>query len=112
MQPAPFALDLSSAAFDALNTSPRLTYRELFSPHDDLPRPLRRWAAAHDIAPRALTRRDRQLGGTSEKHLFGLRDGYAVESVLIRRRDGFTAASRRRSAARSPVSSVLRGRPG
>ncbi len=54
------------------------------------PRPLRRWAAAHDIAPRALTRRDRQLGGTSEKHLFGLRDGYAVESVLIRRRDGFT----------------------
>jgi 23S rRNA (adenine2503-C2)-methyltransferase len=94
MQPKPFALDLSSAAFDALNsaaTGPRLSYRELFSPHEDLPKPLRRWAAAHDIAPRALSRRDRQLGGTSEKHLFGLRDGYAVESVLIRRRDGFTA---------------------
>lgn len=91
MQPEPFALDLSSAAFDALEPGPRLSYRELFAPHDDLPKPLRRWATAHDIAPRALTRRDRQLGGTSEKHLFGLRDGYAVESVLIRRRDGFTA---------------------
>ena len=91
MQPPPFALDLSSDAFDALTAGPRLTYRELFSPHEDLPKPLRRWAAAHDIAPRALTRRDRQLGGTSEKHLFGLRDGYAVESVLIRRRDGLTA---------------------
>lgn len=91
MQPEPFALDLSSDAFDALSTEPQITYRELFAPHDDLPKPLRRWAAAHDIAPRALTRRDRQLGGTSEKHLFGLRDGYAVESVLIRRRDGFTA---------------------
>lgn len=91
MQPEPFALDLSSDAFDALSTEPQITYRELFAPHDDLPKPLRRWATAHDIAPRALTRRDRQLGGTSEKHLFGLRDGYAVESVLIRRRDGFTA---------------------
>lgn len=91
MQPEPFALDLGSDAFDALSTEPQITYRELFAPHDDLPKPLRRWATAHDIAPRALTRRDRQLGGTSEKHLFGLRDGYAVESVLIRRRDGFTA---------------------
>lgn len=89
--PEPFALDLSSDAFDALAPGPRLGYRELFSPHEDLPKTLRRWAAAHGIAPRALTRRDRQLGGTSEKHLFGLRDGYAVESVLIRRRDGFTA---------------------
>lgn len=92
MQPEPFALDLSYDVFEALNAAgPRLAYRDLFSPHEDLPRPLRQWAAARDLAPRALTRRDRQLGGMSEKHLFGLRDGYAVESVLIRRRDGFTA---------------------
>lgn len=92
MQPEPFALDLSYDAFEALNaTGPRLAYGALFSPHEDLPRPLRQWAAARNIAARGLTRRDRQLGGMSEKHLFGLRDGYAVESVLIRRRDGFTA---------------------
>lgn len=93
MQTEPFALDLNYDTFGALNAAgePRITYRELFSPHDDLPRSLRRWAAMHNIAPRSLNRRDRQLGGTSEKHLFGLRDGYAVEAVLIRRRDGFTA---------------------
>lgn len=112
MQPAPFALDLSSTAFDALPDGPRLSYRELFSPHEDLPKPLRRWAAAHGIALRALTRRDRQLGGSSEKHLFGLRDGYAVESVLIRRRDGFTACISSQVGCAFACRFCASGRPG
>lgn len=33
----------------------------------------------------------KERGARSEKFLFGLEDGYAIESVLIRRRDGFTA---------------------
>lgn len=32
-----------------------------------------------------------ERGSRSEKFLFGLEDGYAIESVLIRRRDGHTA---------------------
>jgi len=88
-----FALDLSYERFDELNRlpGPQVAYRDLFAPHEDLPKSLRRWAEARGVALRALTRRDRQFGGTSEKHLFGLRDGYAIESVLIRRRDGYTA---------------------
>jgi 23S rRNA (adenine2503-C2)-methyltransferase len=89
----PFALDLDHDGFEALNARPgsRIAYRDLFAPHADLPRPLTRWAAERDVVLRGLSRRDRRFGGTSEKHLFGLRDGYAIESVLIRRHDGFTA---------------------
>jgi 23S rRNA (adenine2503-C2)-methyltransferase len=35
--------------------------------------------------------RGRVFGARSEKHLFGLNDGYAIETVLIRRHDGYTA---------------------
>lgn len=87
----PFALDLDHAQFEALDPAPGVSYRDLFSPHEDLPRALRRWAAERGVRLRALTRRDRMRGGMSEKFLFGLADGYAVESVLIRRRDGYTA---------------------
>jgi len=87
-----FALDLDHDAFTALDGGAGvIAYRMLFSPHADLPRALARWCSRHGLEPRALTLRDRQAGGMSEKFLFGLRDGYAVESVLIRRRDGFTA---------------------
>lgn len=87
----PFALGLSFEAFEALNRDPGIAYRDLFVSHEDPPRTLRRWAETHGVALRALSRRDRAHGGMSEKVLFGLRDGYAVESVLIRRRDGYTA---------------------
>ena len=88
----PLALDLTYDAFSALNAGEdALAYRDLFVRHEDLPRALRRWVEARGMAARGLTLRDRQSGGMSEKFLFGLRDGYAIESVLIRRRDGFTA---------------------
>lgn len=38
-----------------------------------------------------LTTIARERGGRTEKLLFALEDGYAIESVLIRRRDGYTA---------------------
>ncbi len=84
-------LGLSSSQFDALLPPPGLTYRDLFSTHQDLPTKLSRWAETHDLAPRMLSRLNRSRGGQSEKYLFGLDDGYAVETVLIRRRDGHTA---------------------
>lgn len=40
---------------------------------------------------RSLRKITHERGGRSQKVLFGLHDGYAVESVLIRRRDGHTA---------------------
>ena len=86
-----YALDLGFDAFTARGGGPELAYRELFAPHADLPKSLRRWAAHHGLAPRGLELRDTIRTGMSEKSLFGLRDGYAVESVLIRRRDGHTA---------------------
>lgn len=86
-----YALDLSHDAFAALPPSQGLGYRDLFSPHEDPPRALRRWADASGLAARALTRRDRVTSPMSEKTLFGLRDGYAIETVLIRRHDGYTA---------------------
>lgn len=87
------ALDLTAEAFDALNTGSgaTLAYRDLFSPHEDLPRDLRRWAGEHGLTLRSLRRLSRDHGGRTQKTLFALEDGYAVESVLIRRRDGHTA---------------------
>jgi len=35
--------------------------------------------------------RGRAIGARSEKYLFGLHDGFAIETVLIRRHDGYTA---------------------
>lgn len=82
-------LGLTAAGFDALRPPPGLSYRDLFSPN--LRPELVRWADQHRLAPRTLHSLRRSRGGRSEKYLFGLADGYAVESVLIRRRDGFTA---------------------
>ena len=98
-QPAAFerkarlALDLTAPEFDALNAGEGagVSYRDLFWPHADLPRALRNWADASGLRLRALTRIALERGGQSQKALFGLSDGYAVESVLIRRRDGHTA---------------------
>lgn len=86
-----YALDLGFDAFAAREGGPELVYRDLFVPHADVPRTVRRWADHHGLAPRGLDLRDVVRTGMSEKSLFGLRDGYAVESVLIRRHDGHTA---------------------
>jgi 23S rRNA (adenine2503-C2)-methyltransferase len=88
-----FALDLDRAAFEQLNAQPgpRIAYRDLFAPHADLPVALRRWCAARAIEARRLTKTAHERGGRSEKILFGLADGYAIETVLIRRHDGYTA---------------------
>lgn len=91
-QPPKLALDLRAAEFDALNDDGgRIDYRDLFSPHADMPRPLRVWADAKGLRLRSLRRIGQERGGRSQKILFGLDDGFAVETVLIRRRDGHTA---------------------
>ncbi|WMT91327.1 23S rRNA (adenine(2503)-C(2))-methyltransferase RlmN [Pelagibacterium sp. H642] len=89
----PFALDLDRAAFERLNarSARPIAYRDLFTPHADLPKPLRRWAEEQGVELRRLTLRSRERGTRSEKFLFALPDGYAIETVLIRRHDGFTA---------------------
>ncbi|WP_127144697.1 23S rRNA (adenine(2503)-C(2))-methyltransferase RlmN [Pelagibacterium montanilacus] len=90
---APHALDLTAQAFDALGSDggAAITYRDLFSPHADLPRRLRAWAQDHGLSLRRLEAITRERGGRSEKLLFALPDGMAIETVLIRRRDGHTA---------------------
>lgn len=87
------ALGLTASQFDAFDAAADLgvEYRDLFVSHMDLPRKLRRWAGGNGLTLRSLRRITRERGGRSEKVLFGLEDGYAVESVLIRRRDGHTA---------------------
>ncbi len=87
------ALGLDHAQFVARNAISNwpLAYRDLFAPHADLPRPLRRWCAEQQLPARVLVPRQRRRHMRTEKWLFGLADGYAVESVLIRRRDGYTA---------------------
>lgn len=63
-------------------------YRDLFR----APSPrLEAWAAEQGVALRGLRPLRRERGGHAVKHLFGLRDGYAVETVRIRRFDGMTA---------------------
>lgn len=90
---APLALDLTAQEFDALNAgrASSVEYRDLFSSHADLPRALRGWSRDREIELRSLRQITHEHGGQSQKVLFGLRDGFAVESVLIRRRDGHTA---------------------
>lgn len=87
------ALDLTADEFDTLNAvgEPLIEYRDLFCPHSDMPRTLRSWAKSRDVQLRSLRKITREQGGRSQKVLFGLADGYAVESVLIRRHDGHTA---------------------
>lgn len=87
------ALGLTAAEFDemARSATTDLAYRDLFQPHQDLPRKLKRWAEDNNVQLRTLARVNVERGRRSQKFLFGLADGYAVESVLIQRRDGFTA---------------------
>jgi 23S rRNA (adenine2503-C2)-methyltransferase len=89
----PLALGLTAAEFDALGqrTGPPVAYRDLFHRGPDVPAAVRRWAEGAGVALRGLREVARERGRRSQKILFGLRDGYAVESVRIRRRDGHTA---------------------
>ena len=90
--PSGFALDFDRESFSRLDpTGPAIAYRDLFTPHADLPKPLRRWAEHHGVTLRRLTLKSRERGTRSEKFLFALPDGYAIETVLIRRHDGYTA---------------------
>jgi 23S rRNA (adenine2503-C2)-methyltransferase len=84
------ALGLAAKDFDAIPHA-GLTYRDLFLSHQDLPRVLKRWADENDVQLRCLDRVRVEQGKRSQKVLFGLADGHAVESVLIRRHDGYTA---------------------
>lgn len=89
----PLALSLTATQFDSLpmtGTRP-IAYRDLFASDADLPQATRRWAQAQGLDLRALTLRSREKGARSQKFLFALREGLAVESVLIRRHDGYTA---------------------
>lgn len=88
-----FVLNLTADEFDSLNVgnAPQIKYRDLFSPHADLPRALRNWSESRDVQLRSLNKITHERGGRSQKVLFGLDDGFAVESVLIRRHDGHTA---------------------
>ncbi|WP_370676994.1 23S rRNA (adenine(2503)-C(2))-methyltransferase RlmN [Pleomorphomonas sp. PLEO] len=70
---------------------PEIAYRDLFFTQAEPPRALLNWARSRGLQLRGLNRIGHDKGGRSEKMLFALRDGYAVESVLIRRRDGHTA---------------------
>lgn len=87
------ALGLTASEFVAMAgaETANVGYRDLFVRHDDMPRDLRRWASERNVQLRTLSRIKSERGKQSQKVLFGLSDGYAVESVLIRRRDGFTA---------------------
>ncbi|WP_411036883.1 23S rRNA (adenine(2503)-C(2))-methyltransferase RlmN [Shinella sp. BYT-45] len=68
-----------------------VAYRDLFCPHTDLPLALRKWSEARGVQLRSLRKITHEHGSRSQKVLFGVHDGYAVESVLIRRHDGHTA---------------------
>jgi 23S rRNA (adenine2503-C2)-methyltransferase len=83
-------LDLTADEFAARASPDAPPYRALFS-HGDPPRAARRWADAQGLPFRGLTRIGAERGSRSTKFLFSLADGYAVESVRIRRRDGYTA---------------------
>lgn len=87
------ALDLSAEEFDALNAGSEapVAYRDLFCPRMDPPRQLRNWSKVQAVQLRSLRKIMHERGGRSQKVLFGLHDGYAIESVLIRRHDGHTA---------------------
>lgn len=89
----PLALNLTADEFDVLNAGGegQVSYRDLFSHHMDLPRAGRKWSDTRGFELRSLRKIAHERGGRSQKVLFGLHDGYAVESVLIRRRDGHTA---------------------
>lgn len=91
-RPSLSVFGLSFEEFEALQAkAPRLTvrYRDIFRPVHS-PR-VERWAAERGLTLRSLRELAHERGGRSHKILFGLDDGYAIESVLIRRHDGATA---------------------
>lgn len=86
------ALGLTSAELDALlPPTSHIEYRDLFFPRSPAPPAVQAWAEAAGVQLRSLHEISRERGSRSQKILFGLQDGYAIESVLIRRRDGHTA---------------------
>ena len=93
MDEAKPALGLTASEFAAIGGMERsaVAYGDIFTCHEDLPRELRRWAEDRNVQLRTLVRIKSEQGKRSQKVLFGLSDGYAIESVLIRRHDGFTA---------------------
>jgi len=85
------ALGLTARDFDALSgPGSTLSYRDLFY-RGEAPRRLTQWATARQLTLRSLRHLRTEGGAMSRKSLFALKDGFAVESVLIKRRDGFTA---------------------
>lgn len=86
-------LGLTSSEFDAIEqyVTPKISYRDLFFSQPHPPSPVAKWAEAGNLQLRRLRRIADEHGGRCQKILFGLSDGYSVESVVIRRRDGDTA---------------------
>lgn len=66
-----------------------LGYARLFQ--DPVSPELESWARVRNFSLRTLSPLAHEQGGASEKFLFGLPDGRAIESVLIKRHDGYTA---------------------
>lgn len=64
-------------------------FRRLY--RDDRYEPSEAVLAALGVTSSRLTERKRTVGSMTQKCLFGLDDGNAVEAVRIRRRDGYTA---------------------
>lgn len=85
------ALGISASEFDALDPPQEVAYRDLFLDRSAHSQSLHGWAQRENVHLRSFTRTHRRRGSRSEKFLFSLRDGYAIEAVLIRRRDGYTA---------------------
>lgn len=87
------ALGLTAAEFEQLNSqSPHpIAYRELFSWRSAPSRRVSHWAQSHGLQLNSLRKLSQTRGGRSTKFLFGLPDGYAVETVRIQRQDGQTA---------------------
>ncbi len=89
--PRPLLPGFVPEEFDALPQGvPIVDYSDLFGTAEGTPW-LRQWASERGVDLRGLRPIKVERGPRTCKHLFALRDGYAVESVLIRRRDGETA---------------------
>jgi len=85
------ALGLSKIEFDDLNVQdPQpIAYRELFQLRP--PQRVINWCQRQGLALHSLKQLSETRGGQTRKFLFGLADGYAVETVSIQRQDGQTA---------------------
>lgn len=91
-RPSRSVFGLSFDEFESLQAKAlrrSIQYQDLFRRS---PSPaVERWAKEHGLAVRSLREIAHERGRRAHKILFGLEDGYAVESVLIRRHDGATA---------------------